>query len=276
MRVTIYALVDPRKPSDFRYVGQTSRPAERLRKHRRCDGRDRPTYRGHWIAQLHHEGTQPDLVEILRVQARHKDEAERGTIRRFQAGGYRLTNGSAGGDGGALNPEIQARVNEKLRLAYREGRLKPPRMTPGQRVAANALLSRIRSGPANPMKRPEVRRKNAESQRARALAQRGGVPLPVRLKKGTPEHVAMRSALLAARSPEQRAITSSRISAALKGRPRTETHRAALRAVARRALTPEQKAAITLQHAAGGSIAALARLFCVSQSTIARALGRTY
>jgi hypothetical protein len=77
MRITIYTLVDPRVPDIIRYVGQTAKPKERLRKHCKAAGRDRPTYRAHWIRQLLGAGVQPQLITLLRVQERHRNAAER-------------------------------------------------------------------------------------------------------------------------------------------------------------------------------------------------------
>lgn len=229
MRVSIYALIDPRAPNVIRYVGQTAKPRERLRKHLRAAGRDKPTYRGHWIAKLREEGVEPVLIVMVRVDVRHRNEAERHMIRQLRLAGHPLVNGSAGGDGGALNPEIQARVNAKLRAGIRSGRYKGPMITPAQAAARNERLSRLRSDPRhNPMKRPEVRAKNAASQRARAAA-RGYVP-KVTVKRGSPEYAAMMSVLVRARPKS----VAEKISRSLTGRTKSPAHREALRQAALR------------------------------------------
>jgi hypothetical protein len=138
-------------------------------------------------------------------------------------------NGSLGGEGGALTPELQARATAKLREKIRSGALKMPTMTPEQKAARDARLSALRSTPENnPMKRPEVRAKNAASQRARAAA-RGCVP-KVHLKRGSPEYYAMvAERIKATRTPEARAKQAE----AMRGRPKTTSHRAAISEAAR-------------------------------------------
>ncbi len=162
-----------------------------------------------------------------RVPVSQKRTSSTGAVR-YRADGHPLVNGSAGGDGGALLPEIQARVNQKLRDGVKSGLFKMPVMTPEQASARNQRLSILRSQPEhNPMKRADVRAKNAESQRARALA-RGCVP-KVRLRRGSAEHAAMRSAIEQNRTADEKSAISRKISAALTGKAKTSTHREALR-----------------------------------------------
>jgi hypothetical protein len=217
-RVTIYALVDPRIPDAIRYVGQTTDPNGRLRDHCKLSKRDRPTYRGHWIASLLADDIKPHLRVLLRVRPEHKDAAERDMIRRMRAAGCPLVNGSLGGDGGALNPEIQARVNAKQRERIASGLWKPVHVPADQRIAVNAKIAASKIGDRNPMRRPDVAAKNSETHRAKAAA-RGYVPI-VRLKRGTPEHSAMVSSMMKNRSPEWR----DNISSALKGVPKSKEH----------------------------------------------------
>lgn len=213
MRTTIYALFDPRSPEIVRYVGKSRRPRARLRKHLKPTGRDLATHRGKWIAKLLAEGVAPAMLVLARVPAEREDEAERAMILRMRAAGHPLTNGSLGGEGGALTPEAQARATATMRARG----IRPPPMTPEQRLATNAKLSALRSDPAhNPMMRPEVRAKNAASQRRRHEAL-GHVAPPPRLKRGTPEYYAMvRERNRRSDTPETRAA----IARALKGRPK--------------------------------------------------------
>jgi hypothetical protein len=205
-----------------RYVAKTRTPAERLRKHRKAAGRDRNTYRGNWIRSIQDAGVQPEMRVMLRVAVKHEDAAERAMIRRMRAEGHPLTNGSLGGDGGALTPELQARASAKLRELHRLGLLTPPKRTPEQTAAMRDRLSILRSNPKhNPMKRPDVVEKNKATNRARHEA-RGWKPIK-RLKRGTPEHRSMlmeQAARIAARPGH-----SEKISRALKGRTIAATHR---------------------------------------------------
>lgn len=138
MRVLIYALIDPRFPSQLRYIGKTTQPRARLRKHVRAQGRDRPTHRGKWIKSILADGVEPQMIRLLMVKEKHANAAEREMIKRSLSVGHPLTNGSIGGDGGALMPEAQARATAKIRDHVKTGKIKPP-TRPEMKVSAAFL-----------------------------------------------------------------------------------------------------------------------------------------
>lgn len=75
MNVTIYALVDPRKPADIRYVGQAIHPAQRHLQH--CCIRSNPeTTNQIWIESLRAEGILPQMVILEVVEYGTAFEAE--------------------------------------------------------------------------------------------------------------------------------------------------------------------------------------------------------
>lgn len=64
----IYALVDPREPDVVRYVGQTTRPAERLREHAERKNLGRAD-KEEWLDALAAAGVTPQMVELDRLPA---------------------------------------------------------------------------------------------------------------------------------------------------------------------------------------------------------------
>ena len=111
----LYTLSDPRDGA-IRYVGITSQPEYREKRHRKSFTDD---HRGHWVAQLHRE----NLAPIFQVRTTFKDPAfaadtERRLIGLLRASGYRLVNGTDGGDGypGATkNVEVRAKISKTLK-----------------------------------------------------------------------------------------------------------------------------------------------------------------
>ncbi len=215
MRTVIYGLIDPRWPDVIRYVGQTthSRAKERLKKHRHGRPADAKTYRRHWITKIQREGVEPEMVFLIRVDSKHRNEAERAMIKRLKLAGHPLTNGTLGGDNGSLTPEVIARSLETRRYNLVHGLYRKPVWKPETRAAVNAMIAK-RMVASNPMKRPEVKAKNAASQRARRKKPKY-IPLT---KRGTPEWKEMRTALLRAISADPQ--VRRKLSAALKGKPK--------------------------------------------------------
>lgn len=239
-------------PGVHRYVGKTRNPQERLRRHCKIQKRDRPTWRGKWLAKLLAENVRPIMILLVMVDAKHEDEAERELIRRLKAAGHPLTNGSDGGEGGRLHPEIQARATAKLKAMAASGELQPPTMTPEQKAARDARLSALRRDPRfNPMKRPEVVAKNRATNEARLVA--AGRKRPRRNKRYSQEWWVCQHARL----EKARAALPVDPCAAQRGRPKSEGHKAAIRAT----------------YAARSSLVLDGRALTLSQ--VAAAVGRT-
>jgi len=112
MRTYLYYLTDPRA-DEARYVGWTIIPARREREHAQPAARDQ-SHRARWVRALAREGCTPRLVvkAVLRDPTEAK-AAEVRAIAALRARGYRLVNGTAGGDG--LSPESwTAELRERL------------------------------------------------------------------------------------------------------------------------------------------------------------------
>jgi hypothetical protein len=104
----IYGLHDPRT-GELRYIGKSDRPRERLQNqmNERAD-----THRCHWLNELRSLGLRPEQVIIDAVPADTDWQVvERSYIAAAREAGYRLTNGTAGGDGVVdLSDESRARI----------------------------------------------------------------------------------------------------------------------------------------------------------------------
>lgn len=88
--VFVYALIDPRD-NEVRYVGSTTRPLQiRLMAHMH-EGSGRAKV--DWINELREVELMPSIVELERVTARSRLEAETKWAQHYLALGARLTNG---------------------------------------------------------------------------------------------------------------------------------------------------------------------------------------
>lgn len=110
--ICIYALRDPRDGS-VRYIGKAEDPAKRFRQHLQAGQLMRyQSRKNSWLKSLLTQGFEPELDILDRVPADRANAAECQWIdfyRDFE--GDRLTNGTLGGDGGAItDPEARARV----------------------------------------------------------------------------------------------------------------------------------------------------------------------
>lgn len=93
----IYGLVDPRD-GQLRYVGKTTRKlSRRLIEH--LGKSTKKTHKSNWLAALAKLGLKPTLVEIQVVDIEVENQAETHWIAYFKSLGFRLTNGTVGGDG---------------------------------------------------------------------------------------------------------------------------------------------------------------------------------
>lgn len=100
MKSTIYVLVDPRKKEEYRYVGKTvQKLSHRLSKHI-YDAKkpDNHTYRARWIRKLLRDDVKPQMVELETIDAEIDCEREIYWIARLKKEGYKLTNGTDGGE----------------------------------------------------------------------------------------------------------------------------------------------------------------------------------
>lgn len=110
--VAIYALRDPRD-GEIRYIGKAEDPVRRLRQHMEPGQLNR--YRSHknsWLKGLLDAGYLPELEIVDWVEPERADAAEIHWIAWYRMGGSPLTNGTDGGDGGAVtDPDARARIS---------------------------------------------------------------------------------------------------------------------------------------------------------------------
>jgi hypothetical protein len=108
----IYGLFDPAEPDVVRYVGYTTKDAERRLREHVCEARKLKCHRHKWIAKLAVEGRRPGLV-VLETLSEGDDwhERERFWIASFDG----LVNGTAGGEG-LIDPslEVRGRISAKV------------------------------------------------------------------------------------------------------------------------------------------------------------------
>ena len=120
MSTTIYALCDPVTDA-IRYIGKTTMPLKlRLRGHL-GEAKIGRYYRAKWIRSL--RPAQPIMRALFVVPESYASDAEIRTISRLRALGYRLTNGTDGGEGQRGHSPSQE-TREKISASMR-GRPKP-------------------------------------------------------------------------------------------------------------------------------------------------------
>ncbi len=181
----IYALVDPRGPAVYRYIGQTVRPLSvRRRNHIQAALNGRRGHHGNWIRAILRTGSEPEIIPLESVTVEELDVAERAWISAARAAGVSLTNRTDGGSGMAgfgYSFESRKKMSEsaKARCTVEERERRRARMrqlmTPARAKAVSAagavgraeFLSR-----ANPAKDPGVRRKLGAAVKAARLWER--------------------------------------------------------------------------------------------------------
>jgi hypothetical protein len=113
--VQIYALVDPRTDS-VRYIGKSTDSERRRRDHLSSGQLKFRSKKNSWIKNLQSEGLEPRLRILRRVPATQGNAAEIEMIAIYKmVMGDELTNGTDGGDGGAMPPEVAKAAGLKRR-----------------------------------------------------------------------------------------------------------------------------------------------------------------
>lgn len=118
---SIYALCDP-YTGEVRYVGKSDDPARRFRDHLTQGQLNRhKTRKNSWIKGLLAQGTEPilDILDVVPADQANHAEREYIGLWRYLVGD-RLLNGTDGGDGGAMPPEVAKAAGLK-----RRGRVQP-------------------------------------------------------------------------------------------------------------------------------------------------------
>jgi hypothetical protein len=149
VRVTIYALRDPRT-GEIRYAGKTkARLPQRLREHLKPSSLRSHTHKNYWLRDLLAAGQKPMIEALEMVDETEWEQREAHHIQRLRGEGCRLTNLTAGGDGLRAAPaEVRAKISAaaKRQWATPEGRAKLLPSRQGRPPLTEETLQRIRDG----------------------------------------------------------------------------------------------------------------------------------
>ena len=112
---SIYALYDKHTSDDLRYVGMTTKPLlVRLSEHIDAAKNFRGKARNHkWIRSVLRGGEAPGIRLLEAVPMDQRQKAECAWIAKLNRSG-RLTNGTHGGEGGRLHPEVCDKIRATL------------------------------------------------------------------------------------------------------------------------------------------------------------------
>lgn len=117
--VTIYALCSP--GGEIRYIGKAAKPSKRFYDH--THGCNPGTRVAKWVKRLRPD--RPIFRSLVVVQGTDANEMEIRTIAHFKAKGYRLLNGTPGGDGLPLGYKHSGKTRRKMSRAHK-GRRRAP------------------------------------------------------------------------------------------------------------------------------------------------------
>lgn len=178
MTYSLYVLVDPLKPEEFKYIGITYDPVKRLQEHFRDAAAGIDSHKCNWIRK-----TNP-IMKILEVGLSREDACakECQLIQEVRASGVSLTNRTDGGEG-VVNPS--ADVREKL-AAWHRG--KPLPYSTRQKLSASVKATWAR-------KTTEEKAKHAAHSRGRIVSEKTRKKHTERLKEQwqNPEYRAART-----------------------------------------------------------------------------------
>lgn len=124
----IYKLIDP-ITKEVRYIGYTQgKLQKRLMSHIR-ESKLRKTYKHHWINSILDMGFIPIIKIIKCIPKSSKktwQEWETHFIKKYRYKGFNLTNGTDGGEGVTMTPEIRNKISikSKGKIPSKETRLK--------------------------------------------------------------------------------------------------------------------------------------------------------
>jgi hypothetical protein len=136
----IYGLIDPRTRL-VRYVGQSCRGLDRVRRHRWKSSKD-GTHCARWIRSLRRDGLEFDATVLERVEGSEDlNTAERYWIAYGRASGWPLTNLTSGGDGGLAGYVFSAESRARIGDAHRGMTHTPEARAKMSRAHAGKVLS---------------------------------------------------------------------------------------------------------------------------------------
>lgn len=132
----IYSLSDP-DTLEVRYVGKTIDVKKRLYGHVEPSSTRKNNHKNNWVKSLAKSGKKPLITVLFAVNHKEWENKERETIVSFKTRGARLTNGTQGGDGGAIDKlkGVPRTAETKARISKaNKGKTLPPEVR--ERIAA--------------------------------------------------------------------------------------------------------------------------------------------
>lgn len=112
---SIYALVDSSDVLDYRYVGKTVKSlADRLYRHLYRIERCANTHKGKWMNSVLSAGREVQIVQLECCDDAEQDAREIFWIAKLRADGFKLTNGTDGGQGGVPSEEVRLKISAAL------------------------------------------------------------------------------------------------------------------------------------------------------------------
>ncbi len=164
---TVYALIDPRDGA-CRYIGYSKFVVKRYDDH--LDTKP-TTYKGCWISQLLALELEPIMRPLCVVSdVNTAKEIETALITRYRNRGYRLTNGTDGGDGTAGRTHSEQAI-QKIKQARASQVVRHSAKTK-QKMSDSWTKERRESNPLRGKKRPaEVCAKIAQARRGKTMSE---------------------------------------------------------------------------------------------------------
>lgn len=238
MLVKIYALVDPRTPTEYRYIGVTKKKGiKRLHEHIADANRGVKSYRCAWIRSITSQGVRPEMV-LLEVTFTNGVSEEVQAIAKYKAEGHPLTNGTIGGEGCVGMSEESKLRRIKSRAWYKhsdEIKAKIGASKKGKPLHPNTLASLLKCS---------TDKKNVDRITALAKSRIGTKAAPETVAKlSAAQKKAWDSGKRAATQEMKDRITNLNVSR--KGQPLSDEHKQKVGAASKKVeRTPEWKANI--------------------------------
>jgi hypothetical protein len=141
--VYIYTLVDP-ITGLIRYVGKSTNPDVRFRRHLKDAGDGKRDHKSNWILSLLKRGYKP-IVNTIEACASNWKEREIYWIAMLRSEGFDLTNSKSGGDGFEPCDETRRKMSDakKGRTPHNKGKITSPEARLKQSEAAKARFARM-------------------------------------------------------------------------------------------------------------------------------------
>lgn len=138
----IYALCEPGTRT-IRYIGKSSNLERRLREHVLISP-NYDSHLGHWVNKLLDQKLEPAMIFLKEVPETEWEDWERCYIRNAKMLGFKLVNGTEGGEGITFTPEIRKKISVALtgKIASDETRLKQSLARTGKKMSAEAGIKK--------------------------------------------------------------------------------------------------------------------------------------